>query len=67
MKLIDKNGWGININYALAVNNINSAYMFDNTFYYRKNDVITRNMHIKGMQAFLNSLKNDLEIEFKKL
>ena len=66
LSLVDKNGWGGDNYYSVNFKKANlNAY--SNQFFYIKNDVITRDSHIKGMTAFLNSLKNDLKNEFKRL
>lgn len=66
LKMVDKNGWGIDNNYIVTFKKAN-LNNYSQPFYYQKNDVITRDAHIKGMRAFLNSIKTDLKNEFKKL
>lgn len=66
LNLVDKNGWGTDNNYWVNFKKAN-LNNYSQPFYYQKNDVITRDAHIKGMRAFLNSIKIDLKNEFKKL
>ena len=65
LSLIDKNGWGREIHYDVWLKNKHNK---NESFMYGKNNTtISREEHVKAMSCFINSIKNDLLDEFKKL
>ena len=61
LSLIDKTPEGKDIDYIFEIRKTPS----DDLWWFASNDIINREIHIKGMCVFLNSLKHDLENTYK--
>lgn len=62
LSLISKNGWGTKIDY-----NVKFTLDMFHQHYYAVNNSLTHEMNVNALKAYLNSLKHDLQIEFKNL